>query len=205
MHNELSIREKNINLFIRLAGVLALISVLCLAILFSNPFRFLFPPVPISSEMKLFTLEQDKIEFGFPENWFANLTPQGNHGDLEVIAIIVAPVQNFQSVIVARKSFVGATISDVAEWGTSRIKARIPHYKLDSLIDYKSQLFAGSVREYVAYSSSPIDTRNARCKDLYFLHDQNGYAFSFCAKESDWAKVLPLFDKIIASIQFLEK
>ncbi len=206
MRQELSIREKNTNLFIRLVAIVILVCVVCIAVLFVNPFRFLFPSEPIANEMKSFTLEHDKIEFLYPTNWYAYATPQGNHSDKEVIAFVTAPVPDFQNnIIVARNHFDGGNISDVAQWGVSRIESRVHSYKLDSLTDYQSQLISGSVREYIVYGSSPIDTQNTRCKDLYFLHDQNGYAFSFCANESDWAKVSPVFDKIIASIQFMEK
>jgi len=158
----------------------------------------------ISSEMKSFVLEQDNIEFGYPENWIAELTPQGNHGDQEVIAIVLDPREIFLDILVARKQFDNIDISSVAAWGRLRAQARFSRYKLNAQIPYSSEHFSGLIDEYVGGIDSPLETQDAHCKDLYFLHEGRGYAFSFCADESDQIEAFPVFDKVIASIRFLE-
>ena len=201
--NEQSVKKKNSH--IRLIGLITIAVTICLGILLLvNPLRFILSTPPVSSEMKSLVLEQDKIEFMYPENWFAHLTPQGNHGDLEVIAIATAPGIGFQNMIVARKQFNNDDLSVVADWSLSRIKSRFVTYEVDIPIPYSSEHFSGLISEYTATTGSPLETQNAHCKDLFFLHEQNGYAFSFCADESDWIELSPIFDEIMASIRSLE-
>jgi hypothetical protein len=171
---------------------------------FTNPFKFGSSAVPTSSGMKSFVLEQDKIEFLYPDNWIADLTPQGEHGDREVIAFLTAPAPLFENIVVARKEFDGEDVSAVANWGESKAQSRFIRYKMNILIPYSSEQVSGLIREYVDDTGSSLMTKNSYCKDLYFLHQHQGYTFSFCTYESDWDKVSPTFDKIIESIRFLE-
>lgn len=157
-----------------------------------------------SKGVKQLLLKDDQIEFTYPENWVAQLTPQGNHGDKEVIGVVSVPAKFFLNIIVARKESAGEDASSVADWGLLRAQSRFIHYELISLSDYLSESFSGLISEYIARTGSPLETQNVHCKDLYFTHNQNGYAFSFCTTENDWTEVSSIFDEIISSIRFLE-
>jgi hypothetical protein len=154
--------------------------------------------------MKNLVLEQDKIEFTYPENWIAQSTPQGDHGDQEVIAVVFAPAKFFLNIVVARKEFNENDISEVAMWGELRAQSRFFSYKQGTRTAYLSEHISGLISEYIARTGSPVETQDVHCKDLYFLHKQDGYAFSFCATETDLIKVSSVFDEMMASIRLLE-
>lgn len=157
------------------------------------------------NEMKDFVLEPDGIGFSYPDQWIGQMTPQGDHGDQEVIAILLDPAKILLNLFVARHQYSNQDITEVAAWGKSRVQMRFSRYELKASTPYESGLFSGRIAEYIAWTGSPIETENVHCKDLYFVRKGYGYAFSFCTKESDWIQISPVFDKIISTIRFQEK
>lgn len=184
--------------------VLLAIAVLsCLAFaLLSDLFQDRLAGVSNSNKMIQFNLVEYKMHFLYPENWWASLTPQGNHGDVEVIAFLGARGAEYQNLTVASKHIKSEDISEIGDWGDLRIEDRFARYESQPLVSYSSDEISGLIREYKAYTNSPLEIENAHCKDLYFAHEQNAFSFSFCVDENDWRAMSPVFDRIIDSIEF---
>jgi hypothetical protein len=157
------------------------------------------------NEMKDFVLEPDGIGFSYPDHWIGQLTPQGDHGDQEVIAILLDPAKVLLNLFIARHQFSNQDITEVAAWGKSRVQVRFSRYESNASTPYESGPLSGQMAEYIAWTGSPIETENIHCKDLYFLRQGYGYAFSFCTKERDWSQMSPVFDKIVSTIGFQEQ
>jgi hypothetical protein len=163
------------------------------------------PERALPNEMKDFVLKPDGIVFSYPDHWIGQMTPQGDHGDQEVIAVLLDPAKSLLNIFIARHQFSNQDITEVAAWGTSRISMRFSRYEQKASTPYELDFFSGQVAEYIAWTGSPIETENVHCKDLYFLHKAYGYAFSFCTNESDWIQLSPIFEKIISTIHFQEQ
>jgi hypothetical protein len=182
-----------------------------IAVVVWSGFWLLYKSLPFSperarpNEMKDFVLEPDGIGFSYPDRWIGQMTPQGDHGDQEVIAVLLDPAKSLLNIFIARQQFSNQDIIKVATWGKSRIPMRFSRYELKASTPYESDSFSGQNVEYIAWTDSPIETENVHCKDLYFLRKEYGYAFSFCTNESDWIQISPIFDKIISTIRFQEQ
>lgn len=154
----------------------------------------------IPSTMRDFNFGKEKFTMKYPESWTVVLTPQGNHGDLEVFAVGVVPWRTIPNVTFAHKYFSNGRLEDVADWGESRAQED-PAYENISISPFESDYFSGLLRSYDRYFESPLGIQNIHCQDWYFLSNDWGYAVSFCAKENDWPKVNDVFNEIIASIK----
>ena len=155
------------------------------------------------SPVKEFVLEQYEILFYYPANWKVLLTPQGNHGDMEAIAVIVAPGRSLPNITIAHKSFADDDISLVADWGDERTRSN-SSYQFVSLLNFNSPYFSGLLREYTRTNESLFSITEIRCEDLYIVYHRMGFSFTSCASQSDWSELFDAFKDFYASIRSTE-
>lgn len=157
----------------------------------------------IPSPMTDFLLEHDGLMIKHPKSWRVLLTPQGNHGDTEVVAFITVPSRSLPDVMIARKPLAQGNISTVARWGEARARSRFIYQPL-SLTEFDTAAFPAMLREYTGIEYTLSGKAVIQCKDFYILHRQTAYTFSFCADQDDWSKVVDVFDEMINSIRVTE-
>lgn len=159
-----------------------------------------FGGLGLPSTMQDFVFSTEKLTMKYPKSWRVVLTPHGNHGDLEVFAMVAVPWRTVPNVTFAHKYFSNGRLEEVANWGESRAQ-NDPTFESSSISRFESDYFSGLLRGYDIYFESPFGIQNIHCQDWYFLNNDWGYAVSFCAKENDWPKVNDVFNEMIASIK----
>ncbi|OGO27853.1 MAG: hypothetical protein A2136_07665 [Chloroflexi bacterium RBG_16_54_11] len=75
--------------------------------------------IGLPSKMKVYVSETGHFSILHPETWNAADTPQGNHGDLENIAII-KPFRTWPSLQIATEEFPEGNVDQVSKWGEKR-------------------------------------------------------------------------------------
>lgn len=143
--------------------------------------------------------EKDNLSISYPNSWSLHLTPSGNHGDNNVMALIYVPWHSAPQIVIFSKPFTSNKLSDVVKWREEKLHAA-NGYKIIS----SSTLATEAIAEYSYNSQSILGNYTIHCKDLHILKDATGYIFSFCSYAKDWEKLSDTFSKIIDSIHILE-
>ena len=172
-----------------LMGILTLVSILVLIIFPATrkgPLGF-GPPAP----MVTFQAKDRNFSISYPENWSAFDTPQGSHGDNEIVAVILIAGQMGSNVTIARRSFPNGDISDVVAWGESRAAIQT-NYTSISFSPLTDNELGGVVHEYTGLGSSLYNITR-RCQDVYVFAKNTGYDLSFCLDEQDWESLEKIF------------
>jgi len=183
------------------AIVLALNLVFFALALAIDPSRRIGPfGLGLPAQMSTFIIESADGSISYPKSWVAVLTPQGNHGDSEIIAVIGVPGRGLPSVTVAQKTLSDPTLTAVVMWGESRAASKSSYVALSSGF---SGSIPGIVREYQYVVITLFGESLVHCRDLYVLHDSIGLSLSFCAEETDWEEVVGTIDEMILSFKFV--
>jgi len=137
----------------------------------------------------------------YPRSWQADETPQGNHGDLEVISVISRIGRSFPTAAIARRQFVGDDINQVAEWGETRVKEHNPYaiYKFIAKKPLNTDNYDGLSREYYLEETTLIGQVIRHCQDWYLIEKKIGYSLSFCVDDKDWPQAERIFQEMIQS------
>jgi hypothetical protein len=147
-----------------------------------------------------FVSKKYNFSIDHPESWPAFETPQGNHGDLDVIGIIYVP-GNPTSLEIASRNFDQGGIENVVQWGLDRAK-RCQEFEQ---IDQESNNISGLVgvrSEYTCLKKTNFFSNtfgSGKCIDYYIIKGLTGYAISSCALNDQWDGVGPIFDQMIKS------
>ncbi len=149
------------------------------------------PPAP----MILFQMKDKSFTLLYPENWVAAETPQGNHGDIEIIAVIIVSGKQMANITIARKPFPTGNISNVVNWGQSRAAMHTDHNIL-SFKPLSDNNLDGLIQEYTWGSPSFNKNVTSHCQDVYIFHNADGYALSFCALQQDWPSLMNVYAQI---------
>jgi hypothetical protein len=158
----------------------------------------------IDAPMTHYLFEQDNLSVSYPKSWNLHLTPSGNHGDKDVMALITVPWHPLPEIIVFRKLFKSNDLSDVVKWRVTQLK-NTDCYKLFSSSTSSFGNITGATEEYKCNSLSLIASDSViHCKDFHILQNSIGYVFSFCSYAKDWEKLSGTFNKIIESVRILE-
>jgi hypothetical protein len=149
-------------------------------------------PIP----MVTFALHDGSFSILYPQNWVAMETPQGSHGDIEIVAAIVVSGQAHAGVEIARNSFPDGNLSQVIAWGESRAASCLefsPFFPLETLDDNS----AGYILEYsCTYSDLSFFEKGEtkfRYQDFYVYSNNIGYALSFFAPDTQWSDLEEYF------------
>jgi hypothetical protein len=148
--------------------------------------------------MRTFTAKEFHFSIQYPDDWSAIETPQGNHGDAEVAAIILPFGRSFPQVLITTRSFPNGTIDQVASWEMVRATKK-PGYSSTSLSNSNTSRFGGFIHEYTWTNKTLIGAITIHCQDWYILNGQAGYVLSFCAEDQDWSNLSNLFRDMIKS------
>lgn len=191
---QISLRAK----LVVILGIMFVISVVIQCVFF--PTTTPFGPVAVG-KMQTWESQLGKFSIDYPDNWIARELPQGNHGDMEVIAVVLPRNNYLPQVYISQKDFSPPQISDIASWGDMRNQSRGDYNSL-KLENISTPNITGQVREYVFTMDSLLGATKWHCLDLYTLNNKLGYQFSFCVDEKDWTKMNPVFQQMIQSVAF---
>jgi hypothetical protein len=145
-----------------------------------------------------FSSSQNGFSIDYPSNWTALELPNGNHGDSEVIALLVAPNHILPAVEIARKSF-SMTVDEVVNWGEERITKR---FKKDvelgdvKKIDKNDSIIAKRIYTSGLRSENPLNSY-----EFYIAREDDSLILSFNATQTQFEKVKTCFDTMIDSFE----
>ncbi len=162
----------------------------------------LFTSTGLPSPMETFVSPQFHISIQHPRTWFASELPDGNHGDLEVIAFISGggPMVG-ASVSIARKSFSQPAIDGVAQWGLSRLYSRLNQDETIDLISTTVPDQTSLLRRYSRRYQTFLGPGSIECLDWYTYSGPYGYDLSFCVQAKYWAQMNELFLQMARSFR----
>jgi len=182
---------------------LILLLILSLLIILAFPEKQTGPfGIGLPSDFKVFTSKSGGFIIKYPESWVAAETPQGSHGDKEVLAVILVPGRSFPQVDFAYKQFDVNDMDTVVKWGRGRAIA-LSNYSEISVSAIAAPNVEGIIREYTWHESSLLGDVNLQCKDLYLLRDNTGFAISFCAEDKQWQLFENAVVEMINSFKFI--
>lgn len=155
--------------------------------------------IGLPSPMSQYTSLNNNFSIEYPNSWTIGETPQGSHGDKEIIAAILVPGRSFPQVYIARKSFLENDINQVALWGQSRAENRC-ECTPTSFEYFDTPYFHGVTQEYSWKTTNIFNiTSTINCRDWYVQYNTEGYALSFCAYQQHWAQVDDVFKEMMNS------
>jgi hypothetical protein len=134
-----------------------------------------------------------------PDSWVGSETPQGNHGDLAVLAVIGVPGRRWPQALVLRGSSGAMSLSALVEWAQERARGHEGYSPLDSQPGQTSGL-DGQVSEYRFAASGLLGTTQVRCNDLSFVAASGGFVLNMCSEVTDWPTVEPVFREMVATL-----
>lgn len=138
------------------------------------------------SKMTNFQASDGSFSISYPENWTVFETPDGNHGDKEVISAILVAGHQIANLTMARQSFPEGNIDSLISWGQSRA-SKHDAYSSNSINPWKGINEAGFVNDYLWAQYNFLGTAIfSHCQDVYILKNEIGYSLAFCSSEKDW-------------------
>jgi hypothetical protein len=147
------------------------------------------PPAKMTS----YQAKDGSFSISYPENWTVIETPQGSHGDKEIVTVIIVAGHQIANITMARQSFVQGNIDEVVDWGQLRA-ASLYGYKSISLDPVTSNGYDGYLHEYSFSNQSAWSGMEfSHCQDLYLYENNTGYSLAFCSSEKDWPDLLSYY------------
>ena len=121
-----------------------------------------------------------------PKDWSLIETPDGSHGDKDIIAVILPSGRSFPQVIIYSREFPDEDRTQLLAWGENKADAKTG-YKQISLTTFKTSRYSGEVRNYSLLIERTIPPPRAILCNQYQFFDENiGYILACCADEKDW-------------------
>lgn len=159
--------------------------------------------IGLPAPMTKFKGEYINISMNYPNSWVANETPQGDHGDDEILAGFFVPGRGFPHVLIASREFSENKIDQVVLWGEKRARIKYPNYTQLELNTFSAKHNDGWYRKYSGLSESLIfGSSVVICCDYYLLSDTIGYSISFCSMKEDWPQVEKIAQEMMDSLLF---
>jgi hypothetical protein len=177
-----------------LYGILSIIYSILLNPSKQSPNRLPSPMINFMSKKYNFSIDH-------PESWPAFETPQGNHGDMDVIGIIYVPQNSTTSLIIASRNFEQGRIENVVQWGLDRAMRCQEFQQRDRGSDTIAGL-SGAKFEYTCLKRTNFFLKTfgtVKCTDFYIIKATTGYALSSCALFDQWIDVEPVLEQMIRS------
>ncbi len=144
--------------------------------------------------------EFDEIRFSYPASWIMFETPSGNHGDMNVIAVLSPAFESLPVIEVRKREFESTNLNLVVSWAESRIISKNEYNNLP-LEKFNSNGLSGLTMMYTYKVENPLEPYTCKCKDLYLSQKGKGYIFSICSDEAEWNQYNPVFEEILYSIK----
>ena len=143
--------------------------------------------------------KQSSFSLSYPESWIVSETPNGNHGDQDVIATILVPGRSWPKIVIEKVVLPQGGLEGLAKYEEDKIHKEqiISQMTMDR---FKTPNLDGLMRDYMWQTSSWwFRSIIIRCEDYYTIQDNYGYTLSFCAEKVQWAEVEKTFNEIIES------
>jgi hypothetical protein len=143
-----------------------------------------------------------KFSILIPSVWGVVDTPNGNHGDKEVLMVVTSlgsqPLLEVSSANLPDKS-----LEQLLIWGEQRID-KYGSYSLFSDSDYSiGQEYSGKLLEYSQKRKDFIGNDQIfHCINWYTFRESVAYRFSFCSERNKWDNLRDIFIKMMGSIVF---
>jgi hypothetical protein len=153
------------------------------------------------SPMVTYVSKEGIYSIVYPSMWVVSETPQGDHGDMDVIGTIGSPGSSMPRLTLASHAFDKPTIENVVQWGGDRAK-RWQEFQFKGQQEYLIAGRPGMRLEYICSRNINFLSGKyalSKCYDYYFVEGTTGYALSFCARVDQWDDVWPVFEKMVNS------
>ena len=185
MKRDKSIQLNQIVLFLLIIIFVSVMNLILFPSLRKGPLGF-GPP----AKMTTFIAFDGSYSISHPANWTAFNTPQGNHGDTEVIAIITVSGHQMANLTISRQYFPDKTLDEVINWGQSRAEKHngFTPVELKEISNINYDVY--SFNYYWSSTNVWGDELLIHCQDFYTLYYETGYILSFCSKEKDWPDLI---------------
>jgi hypothetical protein len=154
--------------------------------------------IGLPSPMVQYSSQKGDFSIKYPKSWGLEETPDGAHGDSEIVAVILVPGRSFPQVYIAHKLFPDKDMNKVTLWGQSRAKDRCKCAQ-NSAVYSDTLYFHGITQEYSWINKTIFASITISCRDWYVLYNTDGYALSFCAYQSHWPQVDSVFREMMNS------
>ncbi len=156
--------------------------------------------IGIPAKLMHYTSKNGDFSIVHPSTWPISETPNGEHGDMEVFAIINPGGRSFPRMVLAKKTFTGNNLQDVVKWGEERAQQlSISDYREVYLESQSINSFTGYIRLYTFKSSGIFGDRGYICRDWYFIDNSIGFDLSSCSEQKNWDKTNSIFMQMIQS------
>jgi hypothetical protein len=152
-------------------------------------------------DMALFESSEHDLSIQYPSGWIAKDLPDGNHGDMDVIAMFYT-LSPLPAIIMHHKEFENPTLENVASWGQQRIFDRYDEHKLE---DINEETLANQEVLTRTYLTSWSKGTAVRSKDVYIVHDDSGIILTLRATVYQYDDILPVFDAMVDSFIFTDQ
>lgn len=186
-------------------GILVVACLLTIYQILINPKnRTGFWGIGLPAQMANYEGEQSSFYISYPESWVITELPNGNHGDMDVIATILVPGRSWPQINIRRISLPEGDVEELATYGEYKIskEKKITQTTIDK---FKTINIDGLVHDYSWQTSSLLfGAVSIRCKDYHTIQKSNGYTLSFCAEKGQWPEVENTFNQIIESFAVKE-
>jgi hypothetical protein len=155
--------------------------------------------IGLPAPLKTYTGKYFSFSIKYPSNWIIFETPNGNHGDHEVIATVQVPGRSWPFLAIASRRFIDGNINQVSNWGYQRIN-NLTDLREVSLAPFTTTYYHGFVRDYLWTDNDPLFGQiNVESKDYYILDDNKGYILSFSSEQEKWGDVDAIFLEMVNS------
>lgn len=196
-HNK-PIQLKHILLFMLIITSVSVINLLLFPSFRKGPLGFGQP-----AKMTTFNAFDGSYSISHPANWTAFNTPQGNHGDTEVIAIITVSGHQMANLTISRQNLPDQTLDEVINWGQSRAEKHSGFTPVELIEISNINYDVYSFNYY--WSSTNVWKKELLiyCQDFYILNQNTGYSLAYCSKEKDWPELFNYYADVQNSFVFM--
>jgi hypothetical protein len=143
-----------------------------------------------------------KFSILIPSAWGTVDTPNGNHGDKEVL-MVVTSLGSQPLLEVSNSKLSSIDFDQVLNWGKQRIEEHGNYLLVSSSDHLTQQQFAGKLLEYSQERRDFLgNSQTFHCLNWYTFRESTAYSFSFCSDQSRWNDLKEIFVKMMDSIVF---
>jgi hypothetical protein len=146
-----------------------------------------------------FLVEQNPVKIQVPSDWVTISTPEGSHGDINIIGII-EPLRGPYAAITIEKTQPVINMTSLLSWAETRAKEGGKYTNVSS----NEILLNGNesvVREYILTYTTLFGETSDQCRAFHLLREEIGYVITFCADTNGEQQYSEIFEFMASTIE----
>lgn len=178
-----------------IAWFLISLTIFVLQLVFNQRLRNNIFGIGLPAESTSYQSERYGFYIEFPETWSIGETPQGDHGDQDVISVIFSAGMSLgpKAFMYIRAMPTLTALEKLIEHEEQKT-IELPGYHELELSTFSTPRFHGTTRKY-QYKTAIF----LICRNYNFVIDDIGYSLQGCAKEPFWNQSEDVFRQIVDS------